>query len=175
MIYDREYIEKFVARSVRPRRPDLEATLLEVFDSLESGAVITQQNLTALVEAASDRSAGVYEIAAELLGEVAERDSKALQAICAMSRSPLAYVRRNAVLCLTTETSPAIRAQILRAGLEDKSKLVRQKAADWIQRLLLKETASDISNALRVETDGSTAVVMRGTLQALRRGRANAA
>ena len=167
MLYDRSYIEKFIARFVHPVRPELDSPLLNVFDALVSGSAISSQTLPMLVDAASDRRANVYEISTEFLGELAERDVNALEMIRNMLTSKHAHVRHNAILCLSSGIDSNISAEIIREGLGDKSSFVRRKAADWAHRLLLRDVSSDLSKALEAESNAETSDVMRDALKAI--------
>ncbi len=167
MDYEKSYIEQFLARFVRPKRPDLEASLLETFDALKFGTPLSETALAGLVEAASDRHTTVYEVATEFLGEVAESDENALKMIQDMAVSPHAHVRHNALLSLTEKTSSQVCLGIIRGGLKDKSSRVRRKAADWAIRLPLRSVAPDIADALKTESNSETAFVMSEALKAL--------
>lgn len=168
MMYDRDYVEQFVSRFVRSARPEIEAPLLAVFDALSAGTKISPQLLETLADAASDRRAHVYDISTRFLGEIAVNDKNALVTIQGMTASSHAHVRHNAILCLTSEMDAEVCLEIIRHGLRDKSVLVRRKAADWAQRMLLTTVAPDIRVALKTEANPTVAEVMRGALVALK-------
>lgn len=168
MIYEKSYVESFLAGFVRPKRSDLEAPLLDVFDALKSGTVVSPQTLIALVDAASDRHTTVYEVSTEFLGEVAERDGVALEMIQNMAVSMHAHVRHNALLCLTANTPSKVCINMISNGLKDKSSRVRRKAADWALRLCLRDVELELSQAFKRESHLATAAVMRAALTVLR-------
>ncbi len=169
MIYDREYIEQFIDRFVRPTRPELVAPLLQAFDALKSGAVLSEKSHKTLLNAASDKSAHIYQVATEFLGEFAEKGGPALSGIRQMSESSLAHVRHNAILCLSENTPRNVSLEIICNGLIDKSSKVRTKAADWALRLNLQEAASYIAQAIQIEKNSNTSSVMRHVLERLKK------
>lgn len=169
MIYDRDYIEKYIVKVVHPIRPDLDVHLLGAFDALAAGSITSSETLQALTDAASDRRASVYEISTEFIGELAGNDEKALEAIRGMATSEHAHVRHNAILCLSADLDPAVSQEIICERLKDKSHRVRRKAADWALRLNFPEVAPSLSAALKLETNQETRQVMQDALEALRK------
>ena len=167
MVYDRQYIQDYISRFVSPKRPELEDVLMDAFDALESGRHLSEHALAGIVDGASDRQAQIYETCTEFLGEAAAEDPKALKKIEEMAVSTVAHVRHNALLCLNPRISSRFTAERVRAGLEDKSARVRTKAADWAQRLSLREVQPELLLASKVESDQGTLKVMQAALRSL--------
>lgn len=167
MGYERSYIEKYLQRFVRPKRPDLEASVLDAVDALNSRTPLSDATLAAMVDAVSEKSTSVYEASTQIFGEIAEYDGRALQMIQEMALSEHAHVRHNALLCLTEKTQEQVCLRMIRNGLKDKSSRVRGKAADWAHRLCLRSVELDIVNALLTESHGDTAQTMRAAIKAL--------
>ncbi|MFZ6682091.1 hypothetical protein [Undibacterium sp. Tian12W] len=138
MLYAKAYIEQFLVRFVRPKRPDLEAPLLDAVDALNLRTPLSDAILAAMVEAVSEKQTTVYEASTQIFGKIAEYDDRALQMIRDMAISKHAHVRHNALLCLTQKTQSTACIEIIRDGLRDKSSRVRRKAADWAIRLPLQ-------------------------------------
>ncbi|MCH8622558.1 hypothetical protein [Undibacterium sp. TS12] len=168
MFYQRFYIEQHLQRFIRPKRPDLEKPLRDAFDELlESGKPLSETSLIAVVDAASDRYASVYELGATFLGESAILDNRALQMIQEMALSKHAHVHHNALLCLTEKTQEQVCLGMIRDGLKDKSSRVRTKAADWAHRLRLRGVVQDIAKVLKTETHNEAAQTMRAAIEVL--------
>jgi hypothetical protein len=122
------------------------------------------------VEAASDKRAAVYEIGSSILGDLATIDDRALGAVKEMSRSRLAHIRHNAVLCIAEETPKDVARNVMRELLADKSSRVRSKAADWSGRMRARELLPDLAQALLSETNTETRKIMSNELRLLRDG-----
>lgn len=170
MTYSRAYLIKFLADYVRPFHPELEAPLLDALSSLDSGVSPSVAVLNSVVEAASSTNTSVSEIGAEILGELAERDSNALNAVQQMAKSKKLLVRHNALMCLTSKTPIEPCLALIRNALLDKSTKVRGKAADWAGRLRLKAVLSDLANAELAERDQKTRAIISNELRLLRDG-----
>jgi len=159
-------IQDYVAKST----PELEAPLLTAVEVLDSAGALPVETLQSVVEAASSRLATVYETGVTVLGELAEADIRALDAIQQMFASSKAHVRHNALLCLTEWLPSKVSTELLRHGLGDKSARVRAKAADWAGRLRLQTLASDLARAVLVESNAEARDVIAYELQMLRAG-----
>ena len=168
MVYDRQYIQDYIRRFVRPKRPELENILLDAFDALQTDRLLSERTLAGIADGASDRHANVYETCTEFLGEAASKDDRALKKIQDMAASTLAHVRHNALLCLGPCVPSRFSSDLIRAALADKSARVRCKAADWAQRLSLREVEPELLVASKVETDQITIEVMRAALRSMR-------
>ena len=149
-----------IRRLVGPIDAELENHLLSALQAILDRKQAPSAVLQATIRATSSHRVPLYECASTILEELATFDSTAMDAIAAMSRSPDARVRHNAVLCLNTEQPPARVQAILDTALSDKSSRVRRKAADWIGRLRLRELLPVLKRALEVERHGKTQFVM---------------
>lgn len=167
MVYDRTYMQDYLERFVRPKSRTLERSLLAVFDALSSGAKVMQRDLDATAKGASDQRESVYHVSTEFLGEIAERDARAMLVIRKMSDAKHAHIRHNALLCLTPRIPIHEAVAIIRRSLVDKSSRVRIKAADWACRLNLGILVPDLEAALHVEGREVVAEQLRGSLREL--------
>jgi hypothetical protein len=167
MVYDRAYIQDYLERSVRPRSQALERSLLAVFDALSSGSEVSREDLDATVQGVSDPHESIYHVSTEFLGELAERDERAMLLIRQMSDSRHAHIRHNALLCLNPSIPTHESVPIIRKSLGDRSSRVRAKAADWAYRLRLGTLLPDLQAALRIEEDAKVANELRGSIREL--------
>ena len=168
MNYERSYIEKFLDRFVRPKHPEYVEPLLQAFDAVKSPAALPDKSYQGLLSAASDKSAHVYQIATEFLGEFGVQNELALNEIRRMSESPLAHVRHNAILCLSDKTPRSESVEIICKKLRDRSSRVRTKAADWAVRLSLRQVAPNIEQAIRTEKNSAALATMSHALDRLK-------
>lgn len=167
MVYDRTYIQEYLERFVRPRSRTLERSLLAVFDALSSGSEVSREDLSVTEQGASDQRENIYHVSTEFLGEIAEKDERAMLLIREMSNAKQAHIRHNALLCLSPRIPTHESVSIIRKSLADKSSRVRTKAADWAYRLNLGILVPDLKAALRIEGDEEVAKELRGSLREL--------
>lgn len=170
MDYPETYLIKFIADYVRPIRPELESPLLEAIRSLDLGTPLPATVLNSVVDAASSDHSGVSEIGTTVLGELAERDMHALDAIQQMAISKKMQVRHNAIICLTPKIPLESSLTLIRNALLDKSVKVRRKAVDWAGRLQLKAILPDLSKAELIERDQKTRDIISQEVRLLRDG-----
>lgn len=92
MVYDRTYVQKYLERFVRPKSRALERSLLAVFDALSSGSEVSGEDLDATAQGASDKRENVYHVSTEFLGEIVEKDERAMLLIRQMSDAKQAHI-----------------------------------------------------------------------------------
>jgi len=73
MLYDRTYMQEYLARLVRPKSRTLERSLLAVLDALSSGTEVSREDLDATAQGASDKRQNICHVSTEVLGLIAER------------------------------------------------------------------------------------------------------
>lgn len=169
----REDYESWIRDTIEPRCPDLVQPIrnaLDAFDKIQSDGCVEAQLLAPIVEAAESHRRPLYELAAGLLLELTANHVEARDAVTRMASDKKSQVRFNAVICLGSDTPRDYSVGLVRQALADKSAKVRQKAADWAQRLRMTETVIDLERALAMESNTATKQTIAFSLPLLRDG-----
>lgn len=145
---------------VTPHWPDASVGLLRAISLLNSNENLDDKTLSLVASVASEKSPALYNIGTEILNILLGRQQSAKQVVLGMSQSKLAHVRRNAILCLSETSSTELVNAIIGSSLQDKSSLVRQKAADWAGRLNLLSVVERMEEAVKIENHPETRKIM---------------
>lgn len=173
MALHREDYESWIRDTIEPRLPDLVQPIrnaLDAFDKIQSDGCVDAQLLTPIVEAAESHRRPLYETAAGLLQELTADHVEVRDAVTRMASDKKSQVRFNAVICLGSDTPRDYSVGLVRQAIADKSAKVRQKAADWAQRLRMTETVIDLERALATESNTATKQTIAFSLPLLRDG-----
>lgn len=156
-------------------RPELIEPLLmalAAYDRLKSGTVPDRfrADLDLIRQTASDRRRPLYDMATQLLAEIAEISADARAAIELMMQAPQSHIRFNGIVSLSAEAPRDFSQRVIAAGLRDKSIRVRKKAADWAYRMQLLEAIPDLAEAYAIESNSKLRDSMEFYLRMLRDG-----
>jgi hypothetical protein len=165
--------EPWLRDYLRKRYPDLEPAILaaiDAFDTIKIDKRLNQELLAPIVEAASSSRRPLYENATGFLAKLTGDYAEAHEAVAKMSQDSRSHVRFNSLLCLAKATPLAFTLRLIRQGLQDKSSIVRQKAADWAGRLRLREVVLDLEEAFGKEQNAKVKATIEFELKLLRDG-----
>jgi len=156
--------------ALREASPGLVDPLLDALSSVSQRKPLTPEALEALDTALTASRPALYETAAYIAHDVSAIDERVVDLIIGLSRHPKAFVRRNAILCLGVETPVATACEMIAAGLQDNSSLVRIKAADWALRMHLVEALPMLVAAACIEKHARARSEMEYSMAMLRDG-----
>lgn len=165
--------EPLLRRSIlalRKEWPDLVDPLLDALSSVSRRAPLAPAGLAALNAALTSSRTALYETASYIAQDASGLDAKTVDLIIGLSKHQKAFARRNAILCLGEETPAAMTLEVIAHGLNDKSALVRIKAADWALRMRLGQALPMMASAICNEKHAEARSVMEYSLGMLRDG-----
>ncbi|MEM8866588.1 MAG: hypothetical protein AAGF31_13685 [Planctomycetota bacterium] len=173
MALHREDYESWIRDTIEPRDPELVQPIrnaLDAFGKIQSDGRVDAELLAPIVEAAESHRRPMYEMAAGLLQSLTAEHAEARESVTRMASDKKSQVRFNAVICLGSDTPRDYSVGLVRQALADKSAKVRQKAADWAQRLRMTEIVVDLERALATESNTATKQTIEFSLPLLRDG-----
>lgn len=130
-----------------PTQRSLVRDALAAFDRAQLTKTVSSDDVADIVDAATCRSARVWDIGTSLLHWLAE-DPVAQEALRSMLDSPHWSVRWRVVARLPYSfASRAFACELIRAGLCDRSRAVRGKSAEMAMRLRFRELLPDLRQA----------------------------
>jgi len=165
--------DSWFATYLEPRYPELVAPLraaLDAYDRIQRQKRIDSADLQPIVDVARSHRRPLYENASNLLEALTADHREARDAVAEMAKDRKAQVRFNAIICLGRRTPREFCVNLLCQALSDKSARVRQKAADWAQRLDLSEIVPDLERALSNETHAGAKRTIEFGLRLMRDG-----
>lgn len=163
------WIDEFFASHYPELIPQLRAAL-EAFDAAIKSGVLTDEQLTTIVESACSPRTPLGENVAALLGELAARFSAAEQAVREMVANPKVHARINALVAISSASPTKLHKDVLRMALKDRSSKVRTLAADKIMQFGLNHLMPDVEDAIGRESDAKTREVLERERDLLRDG-----
>lgn len=169
----RDWFEPWLRDYLRPRYPELEATLvraIEAYEMIHQTGRATPELLAPIVAAASSPRRLVLNNAVPLLSRLIGPFAEARDAVASMAQDSRCHVRFNAMACLDISAPPALALPLLRQGLQDRSARVREKAACQASRLRIRELIPDLEQAESRERNVPTKESITFSLKLLRDG-----
>ena len=143
---------------------------LDAFETLAERGTITRNDLAPVVEAARSRYFVSWDIGMRFLSRLAAKHSVAREVMADLMLTGTAAERVRGLRSLWDHLPKSFCLNLIRQGLRDRSKRVRQAAADHALCLILSEMVDELSQAASVETDGETRWQMEHAVALIRDG-----
>jgi hypothetical protein len=164
MSTERQSAQEWVSGYVQQQHPKLVFPCLRAADAFDRTAVVgslSQGDAELLKDAARNRSSLLSEYAASLLGRLAQRFPLARDAIAQLSKDAQLRARISALVALESVPVCDLHVTVGRVALNDRSRRVRELAADKIRGWRLWQLLPDVEQAIARESD----VALRSALE----------
>ncbi len=136
------------------KRPAFNA--LDAYEALAKRARITQEDLNPLLEAARSRYMVSWDIGMRFLSRLAARHSIARECMADLMLAGKAAEKVRVLGALWDHLPKSFCLNLIRQGLQDRSKRVRQTAANVARCLILSELVEELHQATNLESDADT-------------------
>jgi hypothetical protein len=165
--------EKWIEEYLKPRYPELVKPFREAraaFLEITSTGHIRKYLLDAIVATVSSARRPLADSTVEDLGSLTSRFQEARDAVAEMSRSSEMHVRFNALRCIHMNSPIEFRSELLRHGLQDRSKEVRRLAGYEIRMLRELELIPALERTADAESDPQVQAELIFNLRLVRDG-----
>lgn len=160
----RDYLEIKHPKEVPPLRAAYEA-----FEESRKTNTLTPNGLRAIVDCARSKLYR-WQIAVDLLGEIALEHQAACDEISAMAEDRQVHVRYNALQCLSRKTPREFAFSMLQKALTDRSPAIRKFAVQQCDHFDLKEIIPNVERMKKTEKDEGVIRTLDFNLPLLRDG-----
>ncbi|MCT8335784.1 hypothetical protein NUH30_19010 [Leptospira sp. 85282-16] len=153
---DTKRIKSWIEEYLIPRYPELVQPMIEAYDAFDHyryGGYKNHDLLDKIILVATSHRGPLYENGTDLLAHLTQYSEKACEKVLEMTNSSKSQTRFNSILCVDKNSPLDFKLILFRNLLNDKSKRVKSKAWDWIERIKFKEILPDMFNSIMNEKD----------------------
>lgn len=149
----REWLQKGKEEASK-KRPAFEA--LDTYEILAARSTINKEELAPMLEAARSRYMVSWDIGMRFLSRLAAKHSTARECMADLMMTGKAAEKIHVLGALWDHLPKSFCVNLVRQGLNDRSKLVRQAAANVARCLILSEMIDELCRAAAEERDPET-------------------
>ncbi|TGL19786.1 hypothetical protein EHQ47_16955 [Leptospira bourretii] len=153
---DTKRIKSWIEEYLIPKYPELVQPMIDAYDAFDHyryGGYKDHELLEKITLVATSHRGPLYENGTDLLAHLTQFSEKACEKVIEMSKSSKSHVRFNSILSVDKDSPLDLKLNLFKIVLNDKSKRVKSKAWDWIERIKFKEILPDMYNSLINEKD----------------------
>ncbi len=153
---DTKRIKSWIEEYLIPRYPELVQPMIDAYDAFDHyryGGYKDHNLLEKITLVATSHRGPLYENGTDLLAHLTQFSEKACEKVIEMSKSSKSHIRFNSILSVDKDSPLDLKLKLFKIVLNDKSKRVKSKAWDWIERIKFREILPDMYNSLMNEKD----------------------
>lgn len=146
------------------------ALAITTYEALSGRGVVTEHDITPVVTAARSPNKLAWDMGVYFLTRLAARHEVARAALDALATDRLAELRGRALMALNDALPKSFCIDLVRRGLADRSRRVRDIGADMCRRLLLVDLLPELIAAAEAETHAMAKLQMEIFVGIIREG-----